>query len=86
MAQQDTPDLVAEHATREAELEHHGVTLLGTFGADAEPEAILRLADGGIARVVRGDRVGAEVVQAIDHDAVVLARAGRARHLHIPGR
>ncbi|MWD28122.1 hypothetical protein E0K89_011595 [Aquicoccus sp. SCR17] len=71
-------------ATRHATFDRQEPILLGTFGLESDRRALLRLPDGGTAKVKPGDRVGRAIVMAIDDGSLVLNRAGTARRLAIP--
>lgn len=75
----------AHEATLRAEFDTRQPILLGTFGTDGDRRALLRLPDGKVAKVAKGDRLGREIVLAIDDGSMVLNRGGKARRLAIPG-
>ncbi|KMK67353.1 Type IV pilus biogenesis [Puniceibacterium sp. IMCC21224] len=79
-----TPTNVAQSATTHAEINLRKITLLGTFGSQTAPEALLRLPDGEITKVTPGDRLGRNTVIAIDSDRVALQRGNTAHWLTIP--
>ncbi len=88
MAQTDTtptPASVARRATEQTDANLSRMILLGTFGTDAAPQALVRLPDGQVARVAPGDRVGHDTVYAIDARRIALERNGRATWVAMPG-
>lgn len=78
----DTPPEVARHATQQARLDR--LALIGIFGSETAPGALIRLADGTFQRVVPGDAVAGQTVAAIGEDSVMLARGTRTRALRLP--
>lgn len=80
----NTPVNVAQTATTHADIALSKLTLLGTFGTDAAPKALVRLPDGAIATLIPGDTLGAQTVIAIDHDRLGLGRGGTAYWLTLP--
>lgn len=77
-----TPTGVAQLATERVHLER--VALLGIFGTQSAPAALVREADGGTTRVHVGDRVAGGTVTAIGEDRVVLSRATGQKVLRLP--
>ncbi|CUH76993.1 amidophosphoribosyltransferase [Tropicibacter naphthalenivorans] len=62
----------------------NGLLLLGTFGTDSAPRALIRLPGGKIDEVSKGDKVGGHQVLAIEAAAVVLNVGGTATRLAMP--
>ncbi len=88
MAQSDTtptPTSVAQRATEHTDTNLNRIVLLGTFGTNAAPQALLRLPDGRVARVSPGDQVGQDTVYAIDETRIALGQNGRAKWVEMPG-
>ncbi len=85
MAQEQTPRNVAETATSSANLPISGPILLGVFGNEQAPEALVRLPGGRLDTVSLGDRVSGREVVAIDETRIALARNGKATWLELPG-
>lgn len=75
----------ARLATREAALPLRALSLLGTFGSEDAPRALLRTRRGDILRVRAGDTVGGDRIAAIATGQVVLERHGKTRVLRMPG-
>ena len=84
MAQETTPPQVAQEATTQTDDLGGAVTLLGTFGAENDPHALLKLRGGKTTTVSRGDSVNGETVVAIEEGRVALSRNGTAHWLEIP--
>ena len=86
MATQDdttpTPARVKTLATRQATL--GSIALIGTFGLETAPRALIRLPGGDIARVTRGDAIAGGTVLAIDQSRLILSRMGRELVLELP--
>ncbi len=84
MAQETTNATTARAATQRSDGPLTGLILLGTFGSDGAPSALLRLPSGGTATVTTGDRLrGARVTQ-IAPGVIILTRNGRQRQLRVP--
>ncbi|MGR3456218.1 hypothetical protein [Pseudooceanicola sp.] len=75
----------ATTATVEIEYDPTAPLLLGTYGADRDRGAILRLPDGAISKVTVGDDLGDEKVLAISETFVTVARKGATRRFTFPG-
>lgn len=84
MAQDITPPLVAQQATRTTRDLGGAVTLLGIFGSQSDPHALLKLRGGETATVSRGDIVNGQTVVAIEEGRIALSRNGTARRLEMP--
>ncbi|MFA8385618.1 MAG: amidophosphoribosyltransferase [Pelagibaca sp.] len=84
MAQDTTPTNVAKQATQTTDDLRGALILLGTFGTNDHPQALLKLRGGKIATVSRGDLVKGETVVAIEEGRVALARNGTAHWLEMP--
>ncbi len=78
-----TPQHVADLATETARLP--ALALLGVFGSDESPSALLRQPDGTTLRVTTGDAVDRKTVVAIAPDRVILQQGSRTRTLTLPG-
>ncbi|WP_417741532.1 amidophosphoribosyltransferase [Salipiger sp.] len=78
MAQQQTPRQVAERATKSVEIPRSGPMLLGVFGDQNAPEALVRLPNGRLDTVALGDRVSGRQVVAIADGRIALAQRGKA--------
>lgn len=84
MTQDATPTNVAQQATRMTNDLRGALILLGTFGSNDHPKALLKLRGGKIATVSRGDVVKGETIVAIEESRVALARNGTAHWLAMP--
>ena len=80
--QKPTPAEVAKHATEEAKLER--TALIGIFGEESAPQALIRQRSGQILKVATGDKVGNQEVAAIGEDHLVLKRGGNTKVLRLP--
>ncbi|PWL35990.1 MAG: amidophosphoribosyltransferase [Marivita sp. XM-24bin2] len=60
------------------------MTLLGTFGPQTAPQALLKLRGGKTSIVSRGDRVNGQTVVAIEKGRMALARNGTTHWLEMP--
>lgn len=78
------PAIVRENATRSHRFDPTAPMLIGTFGRAEAPRALIRLPSGKIADVARGDRLGRDLVAAIEDGTVILARGGRSTRLVLP--
>jgi hypothetical protein len=77
-----TPEAVARLATRQVTLDR--ITLLGIFGTDSAPAALVRGANGQTTRVGLGDSIAGGTVIAIGADQLVLSRATGQKVLRLP--
>ncbi len=77
-----TPAKVAKLATDQVLLDR--TALIGTFGSDANPGALVREGNGTVTRVTVGDKVAGGVVAAIAPDRLVLSRHGKTEVLELP--
>ena len=84
MAQDTTPTHVAQQATQTTDDLRGALILLGTFGPNDHPQALLKLRGGKIATVSRGDVVNGKTIVAIEEGRVALARNGTAHWLEMP--
>jgi type IV pilus biogenesis protein PilP len=84
MAQNQTPPQVAQTATQTTNDLNGALILLGTFGSQTDPHALLKLRGGRTKTVTRGDSVNGKTVVAIEDGRVALARNGAAEWLEIP--
>ena len=84
MTQDTTSELVARKATQTTNDLGGGMTLLGTFGSSADPQALLKLRSGRTRSVSRGDRVSGKTVIAIEEGRVAFANNGEAEWLEMP--
>lgn len=82
MASNATPAHVAKLATTQTRLDT--LALIGTFGSDKKPGALVRLASGKITRIKPGDMVGGRKVVSIMQAKVKLAGAGGKKVLRLP--
>lgn len=73
---------VAQLATQTVHLDR--IALLGIFGTQSAPAALVREADGDTQRVSVGDRVAGGTVTAIGDDRLVLSRATGQKVLRLP--
>jgi type IV pilus biogenesis protein PilP len=80
------PQDVTRLATIRGALPAGQAGLIGVFGEGSNRQALLRLADGRIQRVNRGDRVEGWTVSAIDDSSVRLSGPSGGRTLHVPSR
>ncbi|MFQ6550111.1 amidophosphoribosyltransferase [Aestuariibius sp. 2305UL40-4] len=80
-----TPPRVARSATTSVRISRRDLTLLGTSGGSASPQALLRRPGGRTFTVRRGDRIGQDIVAAIEPGRVILQRNGRTVELTTPG-
>lgn len=76
---------VAQSATVSVDIPSKSIVLLGTYGSETAPRALLRLPDGQTATVQIGSRIGAHQVVAIDGTRIALATNGRGTWLSVPG-
>ena len=77
VAVEQTP--VTRNATTTAQFDPTQPMLLGIFGKEDNPHALIRLPSGQVRDVAKGDRIGAQRIAAIAPDAVILANAQRLR-------
>ncbi len=77
-----TPENVAKIATEKASLDR--VALIGVFGSEANPSALIREKNGDIARVTVGDTFNGGVVAAIGPDSLMLSRNGKTKVMKLP--
>lgn len=80
--QQPTPENIAELATQIVELPK--LALIGIFGSQSAPAALIRTRKGKIARVSLGDRLANLTVTAIAKDRVILTRGSQTKALSLP--
>ena len=73
---------VARLATHHMKLDR--LAVIGIYGNDTDPRALVRENDGTITRVQVGDTLVAGIVTAIGDDAVVLSRRGGNTVLKLP--
>ncbi|WP_121629901.1 hypothetical protein [Tropicibacter alexandrii] len=72
-------------ATRQVKLPpDNALLLIGIFGREDAPHALIRMPSGKIARVEKGSRVASYPVLAITAEAVTLNVSGQARKLTLP--
>ena len=79
------PNRTRDLATQTGRLPDSDVVLLGTFGTEAAPGALLRLRSGKVQRVALGDRVPGGKIIAISGNSLMLAQNGGTQRLTIPG-
>ena len=80
--QEPTPANVAELATKSARLP--ALALIGIFGSEATPAALIRNKDGSFQRVIVGDSIAGRQVAAIGKDRVILSRGTKTQTLTLP--
>ena len=80
--QEPTPQNVANLATQNADLGR--LALIGVFGSQTGPAALIRDRKGTVQRVIIGDQVANQTVTAIAEDRVILARGGKTSTLTLP--
>ena len=85
MTQSNTPAQVAQEATEHTASNLNHIVLLGTFGPQKALQALVRLPNGRVAQVTKGDRIGRQTVYAIDDARIALGQNGRAQLVAIPG-
>lgn len=81
----EPPGNVASAATRRDALDLSGPALIGLFHGPDGSSALLRLFDGRIVRVARGDEVAGTRITAIAEDSLRLQRDGEEVVLTLPG-
>ncbi|SDF39241.1 pilus assembly protein PilZ [Sulfitobacter delicatus] len=77
-----TPKKVTDLATEKADLSR--TALIGIFGSEATPGALIREGGGKISRVKVGDQVAGGVVAAIGEGALVLSSRRGNKVLRLP--
>ncbi|MFZ7089755.1 amidophosphoribosyltransferase [Primorskyibacter sp. 2E233] len=77
----DTPTNVQDIATTEVDLPANQPIVLGVFGKEDAPHALIRLPSGRIMNLTVGGSLGDQQVIAIAADAIVLSNS---RRLHMP--
>jgi type IV pilus biogenesis protein PilP len=80
------PQDISRLATIRGALPPGQAGLIGVFGDGPNRQALLRLPNGRIQRVNRGDRVEGWTVSAIDDNSVRLSGPSGGRTLHVPSR
>jgi hypothetical protein len=75
---------VAHRATRSSAIELDSLSLIGVFSGSDGRSAMMRLPDGGIRRVRRGDRLEGWTVSAIDDSSVELRNGSQRRLISVP--
>lgn len=81
---EQTNAFTAEQATLPDTLPLHGLTLLGTFGAEGRAGALVRLPSGRVRRVKAGDILRMHQVRAIEPGRLILESQGQAHSLDWP--
>ncbi|KIN76694.1 pilus assembly protein PilZ [Sulfitobacter mediterraneus] len=81
-SQGQTPPQVAKLATEQVRLER--TALIGIFGSNAAPGALIRTNRGKFERVAVGDKVAGGIVAAISEDSLVLAKRGKTTLMKLP--
>ncbi|MGM0586552.1 MAG: amidophosphoribosyltransferase [Pseudomonadota bacterium] len=85
MRRDPAPAPAEERATgADGRLDLSRMILLGVFGSDAAPRALVRLPSGEVRRVAAGQTVGGWRVEAVGPDFVSLRSSGAARRLRLP--
>ena len=77
-----TPKKVTDLATEKADLSN--TALIGIFGSDSTPGALIREGGGKISRVEVGDQVAGGVVAAIGQGTLVLSSRRDNKVLRLP--
>ncbi|EDQ03990.1 hypothetical protein DSM14862_01210 [Sulfitobacter indolifex] len=77
-----TPKKVTDLATEKADLSN--TALIGIFGSDSTPGALIREGGGKISRVEVGDQVAGGVVAAIGQGTLVLSSRRGNKVLRLP--
>ena len=75
---------VDRNATIRVDLDRSGPILLGIFGTEDALHALVRLPDGTVVQVGRGEKLGNRDVVGIDAQGIVLARGAHATRLPLP--
>ncbi|WP_137700209.1 hypothetical protein [Marimonas lutisalis] len=81
---QPKPGRAGEIATQSARIPARETILLGTFGEAENPGALLRLANGSVARLSVGDPLEGGRITAISSDGVLVQKAGYTRRITQP--
>ncbi len=84
MAQETTPAAVAQAATEQAAGNLSGLILLGTFGSDTKPRALVRTSGGDVVELKVGDRIGKSPIIAIETGRLAFAQNGATKWLAQP--
>lgn len=84
MAQEQTPAKAAYAATEKSAGALSGLILLGTFGADAAPRALVRTSGGDVVALKIGDRIGQSPIIAIETGRLAYNKGGRTEWLQQP--
>lgn len=79
-----TPGNVADTATQPRMIDLGEVSVLGVFGSQTEPKALVRMPSGKTIRVETGSETDAGRVAGIDERGIVLEKAGRTRRITMP--
>ncbi len=72
-------------ATQNGALNKRDLAVLGIFGPESNLNALLRLPNGRIETVTRGERADRGTVVAIDSQGIVVQRNGRTHRIEITG-
>ncbi|MCX7559464.1 pilus assembly protein PilZ [Sulfitobacter sp. F26204] len=80
--QEPTSQHVADLATQRVKLP--ALALIGVFGNETNPAALIRGHNGEIQRINVGDTVAGSLVAAIDIDRVILAKGAQTKILGLP--
>lgn len=83
-ARKERMEWVGRTATVRDAIDLHVDNLVGIFGKPEGMHALLRLKDGRIIEVRKGDTVRSGVIQAIDADAVVIRYGATTFRLGMP--
>lgn len=78
----ETPASVSGLATYEAVLTAAEPMVLGVFGKEAAPQALVRLPDGSVTQVRVGSRLGSQQVIGVMEDCVILTNSQRLTMPH----
>ncbi len=79
-----TPASVAQKATVKGALRLNEIAVIGIFGPEQAPEALIRMPGGKITRVKRGARLNRGRVAGIDANGVILQTGSQTRRLALP--
>ncbi len=80
----ETPQNVAQLATKQSAIDLDGIALLGTTVEADGPKALVRTSGGQVRKVAPGDRVGLARVRAIGAGMVQISGLGGTETLTMP--
>lgn len=84
MAQDTTSAAVAQAATTQSAQSLGGLILLGTFGSESRPRALVRTSGGDVVQLKIGDRIGRAPIVAIETGRLAYAKGGQTAWLEQP--